>query len=142
MHPKRKQRLTLVVLMVVGVSLAAFLILKAMEDNLNLFYSPRDIAASAPGNTETIRVGGMVVPGSVVRSQESLAVTFDLTDGDAIVTVSYAGILPDLFAEDEAAVATGIFDGNILNATQVLAKHDENYTPPEVADAMKSEGEY
>ena len=142
MHPKRKQRLFLVLAMVVGVSIATYAIVKSMEANFNLFYSPRDIAANTPAAEVTIRVGGMVVPGTVNRSQESLDVTFDLTDGDAEVTVRYSGILPDLFAEDEAAVATGKFIDGELVATQVLAKHDENYTPPEVADAMNPEGDY
>jgi len=142
MHPQRKQRLLLVLAMVVGVSLAAFVILKAMEENLNLFYSPRDIAEAPPSHEVTIRVGGEVVPGSVERSQETLDVRFQLTDGDAIVTVVYSGILPDLFAENEAAVATGKFVDGELVATQVLAKHDENYTPPEVAESMNPDGEY
>ena len=137
MHPVRRQRLIAVIFLVVAASVAVGLLTYALRQNINLFYAPSQVAAGeAPAGTR-IRIGGMVVPGSVVRSGESLEARFELTDGPAQVTVAYTGILPDLFAENEAAVATGqLREDGIFAASEVLAKHDENYTPPEVADAM------
>ena len=137
MHPIRKQRLQIVILIVVASSLAVGLIAYMLGQNANYFFTPSQILqGEAPDNT-TIRAGGMVVEGSIERSSDSLEVSFLVTDGLANLIVSYSGILPDLFSEGEAAIATGKLDGNnILRASQVLAKHDENYTPPEVADAM------
>lgn len=138
MHPIRRQRLFAVIFIVVVASVAVGLMTYALRQNINLFFAPSQVAAGeAPAGTR-IRVGGMVVEDSVQRAANSLAVTFAITDGPANVTVSYAGILPDLFAEGEAAVATGALrDDGVFEATEVLAKHDENYTPPEVADAME-----
>ena len=145
MHPARKKRLMLIILMVIGVSVATAAIVTAMSKNLNLFFPPRDVVAGlAPQNT-TFRVGGLVKAGSVNRDQDSLAVNFILYDDQAEIAVSYTGILPDLFAENEAAVATGMLQGDSFVASQVLAKHDENYMPPEVADTLNSsdsEGNY
>lgn len=137
MHPVRRQRLIAVVFIVVVASVAVALLAFALRKNINLFYAPSQIAAGeAPLNTR-IRVGGMVVRDSMVRSGNSLDVSFVLTDGPNQLMVAYNGILPDLFAEGEAAVATGQLQADgTFNATEVLAKHDENYTPPEVADAM------
>ena len=137
MHPIRKQRLQIVILIVVASSLAVGLIAYMLGQNANYFFTPSQILqGEAPDNT-TIRAGGMVVEGSIERSSDSLEVSFLVTDGLANLTVSYSGILPDLFSEGEAAIVTGKLDSNnILRASQVLAKHDENYTPPEVADAM------
>jgi cytochrome c-type biogenesis protein CcmE len=139
MHPIRKQRLQVVILIVVAASVAAGLIAYMLGQNANYFYTPSQIAAGEAPINVSIRAGGMVVEGSVLRSQDSLDTRFKVTDGAASVEVVYSGILPDLFAEGEAAVATGILDTNkLLTARQVLAKHDENYTPPEVAEAMES----
>jgi len=139
MHPIRKQRLQVVILIVVAASVAAGLIAYMLGQNANYFYTPSQIAAGEAPINVSIRAGGMVVEGSVLRSQDSLDTRFKVTDGAASVEVVYSGILPDLFAEGEAAVATGILDANkLLTARQVLAKHDENYTPPEVAEAMES----
>jgi cytochrome c-type biogenesis protein CcmE len=137
MHPVRKQRLIAVVFIVIAASVAVGLITYALRQNINLFFSPAQIAAGEAPEGSRIRVGGMVVTGSLKRSTEALQSTFELTDCPARVKVSYSGILPDLFAEGEAAVATGTLrpDG-VFEASEVLAKHDENYTPPEVADAM------
>lgn len=137
MHPVRKQRLQLVLLTVVAASVVAGLLAYMIGQNANYFYTPSQIAAGEAPEAVNIRAGGMVVDGSIVRSQDSLDVQFQVSDGASSLTVSYSGILPDLFAENEAAIASGVLDGNrVLQATQVLAKHDENYTPPEVADAM------
>jgi cytochrome c-type biogenesis protein CcmE len=137
MHPIRKQRLQIVVLIVVASSLAAGLIAYMLGQNANYFFTPSQVLQGEAPEGVTIRAGGMVVEGSIDRSPDSLDVSFLVTDGIGSLKVSYSGILPDLFAEGEAAIATGKLDGDrILRASQVLAKHDENYTPPEVADAM------
>jgi cytochrome c-type biogenesis protein CcmE len=143
MHPVRKQRLILVVAGVVVSSIAVGLMAYAMRENINLFYPPSKIAAGDVPHNRTIRGGGCVKPGSVVRSSNSLDITFILTDGSANVPVQFSGILPDLFAEGEAAVVNGeINDAGVFMAEQVLAKHDENYTPPEVAETMKDKGNH
>jgi cytochrome c-type biogenesis protein CcmE len=141
MTPKRKQRLMVVLFIVVGVSVAVGLTLFALNQNINLFYSPTQIAAGeAPQNTR-IRAGGMVVDGSVKRDPDSLFVQFDITDYDKTVTVEYTGILPDLFREGQGIVAQGVMnERGVFSAAEVLAKHDENYMPPEVAEALAQSG--
>lgn len=137
MHPIRKQRLQIVLLIVIASSAAVGLVAFMLGQNANYFFTPSQVLQGEAPDNVTIRAGGMVVKGSIERSTDSLDVSFLVSDGMANLRVSYSGILPDLFAEDEAAIATGKLDkNNVLQATQVLAKHDENYTPPEVADAM------
>jgi cytochrome c-type biogenesis protein CcmE len=137
MHPIRKQRLQVVVLIVIASSLAAWLIAYMLGQNANYFFTPSQVLQGEAPKNITIRAGGMVVEGSIQRSTDSLDVSFLVTDGLGNLKVSYSGILPDLFAEGEAAIATGKLDNDkVLRASPVLAKHDENYTPPEVADAM------
>jgi cytochrome c-type biogenesis protein CcmE len=138
MHPQRKQKLLIILFMLGGISLAVGLMLVALKDNINLFYTPVQIAAGEAPKHRTIRAGGMVVEGSVKRAKDDLTVLFDVTDGKAFVTIRYTGILPDLFSEGQGIVALGeINDQNQFVASEVLAKHDENYMPPEVADALK-----
>ncbi len=138
MHPKRKQRLLIVLSIVIGASLAAGLLFYAMRDNLNLFYPPTEIVAGKAPVGQRIRAGGMVEKGSITRAEDGLTVSFNITDYEATVGVSYTGILPDLFAEDSGVVVAGVLDKNLhLVADEVLAKHDENYMPPEVADTLK-----
>ena len=137
MTPRRRQRLVLVGLIVVGCTIATGLALLALRENINLFFSPSQIVdGTAPSNT-TIRLGGMVVAGSIQRG-DNLGVTFVLTDLAEQVTVAYEGILPDLFREGQGIVTQGKLDstGRFL-AEQVLAKHDETYMPPEVNDALR-----
>lgn len=137
MHPIRKQRLQIVLLIVIASSAAVGLVAYMLGQNANYFFTPSQVLQGEAPDNVTIRAGGMVVKGSIERSTDSLDISFLVSDGMANLRVSYSGILPDLFAEDEAAIATGKLDkNNVLQATQVLAKHDENYTPPEVADAM------
>ena len=141
MHPVRKQRLYLVVFVVIFSSAAIGLVLYAMRGNINLFFPPADVVAGRAPIGQPIRVGGMVVDGSVQRSDTSLEVRFELTDYAAKVPVTYTGILPDLFDEGQGAVASGKLDAQgMLVATEVLAKHDENYMPPEVAEALEKSG--
>lgn len=139
MKPHRRQRLVMVVFIVVVASVGVALLTYALRENINLFYTPSQVIAGDAPQGVRLRLGGMVVKGSLARSTDSLASRFDITDGAGSVGVTYTGILPDLFAEGEAAVAAGAIDGNgVLVADEVLAKHDEDYTPPEVADAMKA----
>ena len=138
MHPRRKQRLVIALAIVVFSSAAIGLVSYALRGNINLFYPPADVAAGKAPTERTIRVGGMVVDGSIKRSTSDLTTTFQVTDYEATVTITYTGILPDLFAEGEGVVAAGILDeAGVLEASEVLAKHDENYMPPEVAAALE-----
>ena len=141
MTPKRKQRLLLVSLMLAGVGIAVAFGVNAFRQNIMLFHSPSDVIAGAVKPGKPFRVGGMVVEGSVKRSGEDLAVKFDLTDHGETIPVSFIGILPDLFREGQGIVAMGaLTTAGTFKATEVLAKHDENYMPPEVADALERAG--
>jgi cytochrome c-type biogenesis protein CcmE len=141
MHPVRKQRLYIVLFVVLFSSVAVGLVAYALRGNINLFFPPADVVAGKAPAGQPIRVGGMVVDGSVQRSDDSLLVRFELTDYQGSVPVVYEGILPDLFDEGQGAVAAGKLDQQgVLQATEVLAKHDENYMPPEVAEALENSG--
>ncbi|WP_115719161.1 cytochrome c maturation protein CcmE [Gallaecimonas mangrovi] len=141
MNPRRKMRLMVVSAIVLGLALATGLVLYAMSQNINLFFTPSEIESGKDGVKphpgQTLRIGGLVVPGSVKRNDKTLDVHFDLTDNSGFkVRVFYSGILPDLFREGQGIVAQGTFTKNgTIRASQVLAKHDEKYMPPEVADA-------
>jgi len=134
----RQKRLLAVVLVLIGMGIAALLILTAFEKNLMYFYTPSEVANGEVPTNRKFRIGGMVVDGSVRRNEDDLAVRFDLTDTAHVVTVEYEGILPDLFREGQGIVANGIVaeNGHFV-AAEVLAKHDENYMPPEVAEALE-----
>ncbi len=136
---KRGKRKMVVALVLLGVAIATVLALTAFEENLLYFYSPTQIHdGEAPAN-RSFRVGGMVVDGSVQREQNSLAIRFDLSDNANVVPVTYSGILPDLFREGQGIVAIGKLDNQgLFIADEVLAKHDENYMPPEVHEALKA----
>lgn len=138
MHPVRKQRL-LVVLMIVVFSTAAIgLAVYALRGNINLFYPPAKVVSGEAPLDTPIRVGGMVVANSVKRSAKTLDVEFQVTDYEAVVTIRYSGILPDLFDEGQGAVAAGRLNADkVLIASEVLAKHDENYMPPEITESLK-----
>ena len=138
MHPQRKKRLILILLVLLGVGVAVALALGALRQNINLFYTPTEIATGVAPLDARIRAGGMVVAGSVKRSTEGLDVTFDVSDGGEAITISYSGILPDLFREGQGIVALGrLNEDRVLVADEVLAKHDEEYMPPEVAQALE-----
>ena len=138
MHPVRKQRLYLVLFIVVFSSAAIGLMAYALRGNINLFYPPAEVVAGKAPVGQALRVGGMVVDGSIKRSDNSLKVEFELTDYQGTVPVVYEGILPDLFDEGQGAVAAGkLTEQGVLMASEVLAKHDENYMPPEVAEALE-----
>ena len=135
MTPARKKRLGLIILMVCGVALGVGLALKSLDENIMFFYTPTEVMADKAPTDKLFRIGGMVVEGSVKRPGDGLTVKFDLTDNEQQVTVSYAGILPDLFREGQGIIANGKLDSSgEFVAEEVLAKHDETYMPPELAD--------
>lgn len=138
MHPKRKKIMVGVVSLVIGISVAVTLALKAFQENLMYFFSPSEVIAGEAPENRNFRIGGLVVEDSVVRDRDSLLVEFVLTDTVNQVKVSYDGILPDLFREGQGIVANGRLNSKgVFVASEVLAKHDENYMPPEVAEAME-----
>jgi len=139
MTPTRKKRLILVLLVALGVSLATAIFLTAFKDNIMFFKSPTEVAAKDHPVNRNFRLGGMVKDGSMRRLPNSLKVQFIVTDFAADVTVEYEGILPDLFREGQGVVTIGqMTEGDLFVAEEVLAKHDENYMPPEVADALEA----
>lgn len=138
MHPQRKKRLTLIIFMVLGLGTAVGLLMYSLSQNINLFMTPTQIANGEAPVGRTMRAGGLVVDGSVERDTEGLGVLFKVTDGAAEVPIYYEGILPDLFREGQGIVALGQLDNNgVFQASEVLAKHDENYMPPEVKEALE-----
>jgi cytochrome c-type biogenesis protein CcmE len=137
---RRKRRLTLIGLAGTVLAVAAGLVLYALTDRIVFFNSPSDIRANAPAPGQRVRLGGLVSQGSVVKGTDG-SIAFEVTDGNAAIKVAYRGILPDLFREGQGVVTEGIVeaDGSFA-ADTVLAKHDENYMPKEVADALKKQG--
>lgn len=138
MNPARKRRLSLLLMMLFGLSIAIALTLYALRQNISLFYTPSQIVHGEAPLHHYIRAGGVVVPGSIVRSKTDLLVRFKLTDYEQTIDVNYQGILPDLFREGQGIVAQGeLNDLGHFKATNVLAKHDEKYMPPEVKSTLK-----
>jgi cytochrome c-type biogenesis protein CcmE len=138
MKPHRKRRLMLIGLMILGVGIAVTLATKAFNENLMYFFSTSDVVAGKAPKDTLFRIGGMVVEDSVQRPHDDLMVQFELTDYEKNVVVEYTGILPDLFREGQGIVAKGRLNNQgVFVAEEVLAKHDENYMPPEVADTLK-----
>lgn len=145
MTPRRKKRLLITSSVVAALSIAVALLLFALQQNIDLFYTPTEIikgkneTAIKPQVGQRLRVGGMVVPGTVQRDPVSLKVSFKLLDnGGGMVTIFFNGILPDLFREGQGIVAQGeLISATQINAFEVLAKHDEKYMPPEVSDALQ-----
>jgi cytochrome c-type biogenesis protein CcmE len=140
MKPARKQRLILIGLMVLGAGLAASFALKSFNENLMYFFSTTDVVEGKAPKDNLFRLGGMVIKGSVERPGNNMMVRFKLTDFSKEVTVEYTGILPDLFREGQGIVAHGkLNQQGIFIAEEVLAKHDENYMPPEVKGSLKNQ---
>ena len=137
MHPLRKQRVYAIVTVFLGTVIALVLVMSALSKNMNLFYSPSELLNSEISPGSIIRAGGMVASGSIEKSTDSLEVVFLITDFQNSLLVIYNGILPDLFSEDAGVVVRGFLqeDGTFF-AQEVLAKHDENYMPPEVAKML------
>ena len=141
MNKIQKRRLTYVIFLLVGLAIAAGLIFYALKQNLNVFVTPSQLAAKNIAADYNMRLGGMVKKGSIKRATDSLQVEFVVTDFKHEVTVRYTGVLPDLFHEEKGMIAEGKMDAHgVFIASQVLAKHDENYMPKNVYEAMRKEG--
>ena len=138
---KKKRRIKMIVIGMVLLATSSVLIGYAMKDGIEFFRSPTQIADNRPGPNERFRVGGLVEVDSLVRG-EGETITFVVTDGNEMIDVSFTGILPDLFGEGQGVVATGKLVGDTFIASEILAKHDENYMPKEVIDALKEQGIY
>jgi cytochrome c-type biogenesis protein CcmE len=134
---KRQSRGALVMMLLLGVSLVVYLGIKTFNENLLYFFSPTDVVAGKNPQNASFKLGGLVASGSVVR--KDLDVEFVITDNEQSFTVQYTGILPDLFREGQGIIATGKLINNVFVATEILAKHDENYMPPEVAATLKKQ---
>ena len=138
MNPIRKQRIYALIAILAGSILAVGLVISALSKNLNLFYSPTDLLNNNLSSDTLIRAGGMVKEGSIKRSSDSLSIEFTVTDFKNDLSINYSGILPDLFSEKAGVVVQGYLESEgIFRAVEVLAKHDENYMPPEVAKLME-----
>lgn len=138
MNSVRKRKL-LFILFVLGIlTIAALLVLYALRQNISLFYSPSQIAQGEVLDARNIRIGGMVLPGSIHRGKTNLNIDFDVTDYKNTIHITYHGVLPDLFREGQGVIAQGVYDplNKQFNAVEILAKHDENYMPPEVKQAL------
>lgn len=136
MNPIRKRRLLMVLGLVLASGVAAGLVALALRENITYLYTPSQVYAGEAADQAVFRLGGMVARDTLRREDGTLKVSFGVTDGDAVMTVRFEGILPDLFRENQAVIATGRREGDEFVATQVLAKHDEQYMPREVAEAM------
>ena len=138
---KKQRRIQVIVITIIALVLSTVLIGYAMRDGINFFRSPSDVLQQRPDKNETFRIGGLVQEGSLSRGSGAV-INFIVTDGNNSVLVEYSGILPDLFAEGQGMIATGNFvDGKFI-ASEILAKHDENYMPKEVVDTLKDQGFY
>ena len=138
---KKQRRIQVIVITIIALALSTVLIGYAMRDGINFFRSPSEVLQQRPDKNETFRMGGLVQEGSLLRGSGAV-INFIVTDGNNSVLVEYSGILPDLFAEGQGMIATGNFvDGKFI-ASEILAKHDENYMPKEVVDTLKDQGFY
>ncbi len=139
MTPQRQRKLGMILFMVCAIGIAIALVLYALRQNISLFYTPTQIAQGEVSGKRLIRAGGMVVPGSIVRTPGDLTIHFKITDYKHTVNVSYRGVLPDLFREGQGIVAQGeLIDNQHFKANTVFAKHDEKYMPPEVRAAVNA----
>jgi cytochrome c-type biogenesis protein CcmE len=138
---KKKRRIQIIFVAAVALTLSTALIGVALQDGINFFRAPAQVAEAPPPPSEVFRLGGLVAEGTLIRGQGE-EITFAVTDGAATIPVSYTGILPDLFSEGEGMVGTGRLIDGTFQATEILAKHDESYMPREVIDALKEQGIY
>ena len=138
---KKQRRIQIIALATVALVISTALIGYAMRDGINFFRAPSQVVEKPPSPNEVFRIGGLVEEGSLVRGQGE-AVTFRVTDGGASVPVSFVGVLPDLFEENQGMVGQGRYIDGVFQATEILAKHDETYMPKEVVDALKEQGVY
>lgn len=138
---KKQRRIQVILVAALALALSTALIGYAMRDGINFFRAPSEILAEPPGPAEVFRIGGLVEEGTLVRDQGE-TVRFSVTDGGASIPVTYTGVLPDLFEENQGMVGTGRYVNGVFEATEILAKHDETYMPSEVIDALKEQGVY
>lgn len=138
---KKQRRIQVIVAAFIALAMSAALIGTAFKDGINFFRSPSEVLAEQPLPSEVFRIGGLVEEGSLVRG-EGETISFAVTDGGATVPVTYTGVLPDLFEENQGMVGTGKYVNGVFEATEILAKHDETYMPKEVVDALKEQGVY
>lgn len=138
---KKKRRVQIIAIAAVALVMATALIGYGMRDGINFFRSPSEVLAEPPSPSEVFRIGGLVEEGSLKRG-ESETIRFNVTDGGGVVPVTYKGVLPDLFEENQGMVGTGSYRDGVFVATEILAKHDETYMPKEVVDALKAQGVY
>ena len=137
----RHRRFMWIALGLCVIAVAVTLVLRAFNSNLVFFFTPTEVAESKAPTDRTFRIGGLVTAGSVKRQRDGLTVTFAVTDMAKTIPVTYTGILPDLFKEGKGVVAQGkLGQDGVFRAAEVLAKHDENYMPPEAAEALKRAG--
>ncbi|WP_209504023.1 MULTISPECIES: cytochrome c maturation protein CcmE [unclassified Ruegeria] len=138
---KKRRRVQVILVAVVALVAATALIGWALQDGINFFRSPSEVIAEPPKPTEVFRIGGLVEEGSIIRGQGE-TIRFVVTDGGESVPVSFTGVLPDLFSENQGMIGTGSYVNGVFEATEILAKHDETYMPKEVMDALKEQGVY
>lgn len=138
---KKRRRVQVILVAVVALVAATALIGWALQDGINFFRSPSQVAEEPPRPNEVFRIGGLVAEGTLVRGQGE-TVSFEVTDGGASIPVTYTGVLPDLFEENQGMVGTGRYVNGVFEASEILAKHDETYMPKEVIDALKEQGTY
>jgi cytochrome c-type biogenesis protein CcmE len=138
---KKQRRIQILALAAVALVVATGLVGYAMRDGINFFRTPTQVVESPPSASEVFRIGGLVEEGSLVRGQGK-SITFRVTDTNMSVPVSFTGVLPDLFAENEGMVGTGKLVDGVFLASEILARHDETYMPKEVIDALKEQGVY
>lgn len=138
---KKQRRVQVIALAAMALVISTVLIGYAMRDGINFFRAPSQVLAEPPAPTEVFRIGGLVEEGSIVRGQGK-TIRFSVTDGGGIVPVTYTGVLPDLFEENQGMVGTGRYIDGVFEASEILAKHDETYMPSEVVDALKEQGVY
>jgi cytochrome c-type biogenesis protein CcmE len=138
---KKQRRIQILAITAVALAVSTALIGYAMRDGINFFRSPSQVVAEPPPPNEVFRIGGLVEEGTLVRG-EGEEISFRVTDGGESVAVTYVGIVPDLFAENEGMVGLGRYEDGVFRATEILARHDEDYMPREVVEALKEQGVY
>ena len=138
---KKQRRIQIIALATGALVLSTALIGYALRDGINYFRAPSQVIAEPPGPAEVFRIGGLVEEGSLIRG-EGETIRFAVPDGGAVVPVTFTGVLPDLFEENQGMVGTGRYVNGVFEATEILAKHDETYMPKEVVDALKEQGVY
>ena len=138
---KKQRRIQVIALAVVALVVSTVAIGPALKDGINYFRSPSQVVETPPPARAVFRIGGLVEDGSLIRGQGEV-VRFSVTDGGATVPVTFTGVLPDLFEENQGMVGTGSLVNGVCEASEILAKHDETYMPKEVVDALKEQGVY